>query len=130
MNYAAAHYISHKTGGRRHQPRADLLLPMASCCTRANKQYADRACEAAQLVQGRVSEWLSSRLGWAAGSMLPSVRCGLEGALLSALAAARRQPLHALLTACTGNDPCCCWQPPVYQRLFTTMWYALQQAER
>lgn len=29
--------------------------------------------------------------------MLPSVRCGLEGALLSALADARRQPLHVLL---------------------------------
>ena len=62
-------------------------------------------CETPCLVQGRVSEWLSSRLGWAAGSMLPSVRCGLEGALLSALAAARRQPLHALLTACPGEVP-------------------------
>ena len=78
-------------------------------------QYAGGACETTCLVQGRVSEWLSSRLGWAAGSMLPSVRCGLEGALLSALAAARRQPLHALLTACPGDGSCCCWRPPGYQ---------------
>lgn len=48
-------------------------------------------------VQGRVTEWLQSSLGWVPGAMLPSVRCGLEGALLSALAAARRCPLHALL---------------------------------
>ena len=67
--------------------------------------YAHDTCETAHLVQGRVSEWLSSCLGWAAGGMLPSVRCGLEGALLSTLAAARRQPLHALLTACPGDDP-------------------------
>ena len=47
-----------------------------------------------------MTEWLQSSLGWAAGSMLPSVRCGLEGALLSALADARRLPLHALLAGC------------------------------
>ena len=71
--------------------------------TRRNVLIAQR--KIAQIVQGRVSEWLSSRLGWAAGRMLPSVRCGLEGALLSALAVAQRQPLHALLTACPGDDP-------------------------
>ena len=71
-------------------------------------QYASSAYETACRVQGRVTEWLSSHLGWAAGSMLPSVRCGLEGALLSALAAARRQPLHALLTASPGDNCCCC----------------------
>ncbi len=52
------------------------------------------------LVQGRITEWLQYSLGWAAGSMLPSVRCGLEGALLSALADARCLPLHALLAGC------------------------------
>ena len=52
------------------------------------------------MFQGRLTEWLQSSLGWAAGSMLPSVRCGLEGALLSALADARRLPLHTLLAGC------------------------------
>ena len=52
------------------------------------------------LFQGRITEWLQASLGWAAGSTLPSVRCGLEGALLSALADARRLPLHALLAGC------------------------------
>ena len=52
------------------------------------------------VLQGRITEWLQSSLGWASGSMLPSVRCGLEGALLSALADARRLPLHTLLAGC------------------------------
>lgn len=51
-------------------------------------------------IQGRVTEWLHHNLGWAVGSMLPSVRSGLEGALLSALADARGVPLHALLAGC------------------------------
>ena len=51
-------------------------------------------------IQGRVTEWLHDNLGWAVGSMLPSVCSGLEGALLSALADARGVPLHALLAGC------------------------------
>ena len=60
------------------------------------------------LLQGRITDWLQSSLGWAVGTMLPSVRCGLEGALLSALADARHLPLHTLLAGCplpSANSP-------------------------
>lgn len=40
------------------------------------------------LPQGRMEEWLLDGVGVAAAGLLPSVRCGLEAALLSALAAA------------------------------------------
>lgn len=39
------------------------------------------------LPQGRLEEWLLSSAGVQAAGLLPSVRCGLEAALLSALAA-------------------------------------------
>ena len=42
----------------------------------------------AALLGGRLGAWLQQRLGVEPGSLLPSVRCGLEAALLSAIAQA------------------------------------------
>ncbi len=47
------------------------------------------------LLQGQLGDWLAGQLGLP--GLLPSVRCGLEGALLSALSAARRVSLAELL---------------------------------
>lgn len=49
-------------------------------------------------VQGRISGWLQDTVGFHPSALHPSVRCGLEGALLTALAAARGQTLAGLLT--------------------------------
>ncbi len=51
-------------------------------------------------MQGRISGWLQHTLGIHPSGMHPSVRCGLEACLLTALAAARGQSLAALLSAC------------------------------
>lgn len=47
--------------------------------------------------QGRMGVWLEAGLGVGAANLLPSVRCGMEAALLAAAAAACRVPLAALL---------------------------------
>jgi hypothetical protein len=50
-------------------------------------------------LQGRLQEWLLRGVGIQVAGLLPSVRCGLEAALLSALAAAAGgAPLAALLS--------------------------------
>jgi isochorismate synthase/2-succinyl-5-enolpyruvyl-6-hydroxy-3-cyclohexene-1-carboxylate synthase/2-succinyl-6-hydroxy-2,4-cyclohexadiene-1-carboxylate synthase/O-succinylbenzoate synthase len=60
------------------------------------------------LLGGRMSLWLRDRLGVAPESLLPSVRCGLEAALLSALAQHQGLSLAQLLAgsvALTAGQP-------------------------
>ena len=56
-------------------------------------------------VQGRISGWLQHTLGMHPSGIHPSVRCGLEGALLTALSAARGQSLASLLSAAAPDMP-------------------------
>eukprot|EP00887_Chlorella_sp_A99_P005642 scaffold1.g5642.t1 len=51
------------------------------------------------LLEGRFLRWLEACVGIAPGSLLPSVRSGLEAAVLAALAAHRGVPLERLLLA-------------------------------
>ena len=46
-----------------------------------------------------MSEWIQSQLGVDAGNLYPSVRSGLEGAVLMAIASAQGRPLSDLLAA-------------------------------
>ena len=46
-----------------------------------------------------MSEWIHSQLGVDAGNLYPSVRSGLEGAVLMAIASAQGRPLSDLLAA-------------------------------
>lgn len=48
-------------------------------------------------LQGRISSWIKHKLGLDPANLYPSVRCGLEGALLTALAQAHDIPLAKLL---------------------------------
>ncbi len=48
-------------------------------------------------MQGRISSWIKFVLGLDPENLYPSVRCGLEGALLTALAQAHCIPLAKLL---------------------------------
>ena len=48
-------------------------------------------------MQGRISSWIKDQVGLDPINLYPSVRCGLEGALLTALAHAHRLPLTDLL---------------------------------
>lgn len=54
------------------------------------------------LLGGRVSAWLEGELGVGRGALLPSVRCGLELALLSAIAE---------VGVFSGRCCCCCTRP-------------------
>ena len=56
-------------------------------------------------MQGRISGWLQNTLGVHPSGVHPSVRCGLEGALLTALASARGQSLASLLGAAAPDTP-------------------------
>lgn len=47
--------------------------------------------------QGRIAAWLKECVGIDPANLYPSVRCGLEGALLTALAQAQIMPLAHLL---------------------------------
>ena len=58
----------------------------------------------AALLGGRLAAWLEHGLGVAPATLLPSVRCGLEAALLSALAQARGWGRGGRL----GRQPVCC----------------------
>ena len=49
------------------------------------------------LSQGRFSAWIQHGIGMDPPNLYPSVRCGLEGALLTALAQAQWLPLQSLL---------------------------------
>lgn len=70
-----------------------LLAACVQMCRNAAAHSQDR------LLQGRLEEWLLRGVGVQAAGLLPSVRCGLEAALLSALAAAAGgAPLAALLS--------------------------------
>ena len=46
-----------------------------------------------------MSEWIQGQLGVDAGNLYPSVRSGLEGAVLMAIASAQGRPLSDLLAA-------------------------------
>ena len=59
-------------------------------------------CPSLQLLDGSMRLWLHRALGVRAEALLPSVRYGLEAALLAALAAARGTTLPALLCAGAG----------------------------
>lgn len=48
-------------------------------------------------MQGRISSWIKHKVGLDPANLYPSVRCGLEGALLTALAQAHNIPLANLL---------------------------------
>lgn len=59
------------------------------------------------LLGGRLGAWLEQGLGVAPGSLLPSVRCGLETALLSALAQASAPGRNAWgVGLCSAGDCC------------------------
>ena len=49
------------------------------------------------VLQGRMNSWIEHELGLDPANLYPSVRCGLEGALLTALAQAHHLPLASLL---------------------------------
>ena len=49
------------------------------------------------MLQGRIGSWIKLELGLDPANLYPSVRCGLEGALLTALAQAHNIPLAKLL---------------------------------
>lgn len=49
------------------------------------------------LLQGRIGSWIKNKVGVDPANLYPSVRCGLEGALLTALAQAHKIPLASLL---------------------------------
>jgi isochorismate synthase/2-succinyl-5-enolpyruvyl-6-hydroxy-3-cyclohexene-1-carboxylate synthase/2-succinyl-6-hydroxy-2,4-cyclohexadiene-1-carboxylate synthase/O-succinylbenzoate synthase len=49
------------------------------------------------LLQGRISSWIKQKVGLDPANLYPSVRCGLEGALLTVLAQAHNIPLAKLL---------------------------------
>ena len=53
-----------------------------------------------------MSEWIQSQLGVDAGNLYHSVRSGLEGAVLMAIASAQGRPLSNLLAAsmCKVSD--------------------------
>lgn len=59
------------------------------------------------LVQASFQSWLAESVGVknAHSSLGPSVLCGLEGALLSAVAAAKDLELRETLPPCRGSDP-------------------------
>jgi isochorismate synthase/2-succinyl-5-enolpyruvyl-6-hydroxy-3-cyclohexene-1-carboxylate synthase/2-succinyl-6-hydroxy-2,4-cyclohexadiene-1-carboxylate synthase/O-succinylbenzoate synthase len=56
----------------------------------------------AAMLGGRLGAWLEASVGLGPSSLLPSVRAGLEQAVLSALAAAAHRPIAAILAASTG----------------------------
>ena len=51
------------------------------------------------LLQGRISSWIELELGLDPANLYPSVRCGLEGAILTALAKAHKLTLVELLSS-------------------------------
>ena len=51
------------------------------------------------LLQGRISSWIEHEVGLDPANLYPSVRCGLEGALLTALAKAQKLTLAKLLSS-------------------------------
>ena len=53
------------------------------------------------VVQGQFASWLTGVVGLSANSLLPSVRCGLEAAVLMALAAAQDISVAGLLLSGT-----------------------------
>ena len=55
------------------------------------------------LLGGRFSRWLEESAGLSLSALHPSVRCGLEVAVLSALAALRGVPLSQLLATAAGS---------------------------
>ena len=57
------------------------------------------------LPQGRISAWIEDCVGIHPGNVYPSVRCGLEGALLSALAQAHGVPFSSLLQGGQAGAP-------------------------
>lgn len=48
-------------------------------------------------MQGRISAWIKDTLGLDPANLYPSVRCGLEGAVLTAMADAHGMPLAGAL---------------------------------
>ncbi|DBA90081.1 TPA: hypothetical protein ACH3X1_003400 [Trebouxia sp. C0004] len=52
---------------------------------------------ALSMMQGRISSWIKHKVGLDPANLYPSVRCGLEGALLTTLAQAHNIPLAKLL---------------------------------
>lgn len=74
----------------------DVLLDMsrvpAEHKAMANNSSSDCVCP-----QGRIAAWLKECVGVDPANLYPSVRCGLEGALLTALAQAHSLPLSHLL---------------------------------
>ena len=69
------------------------------------------------LLGGRLADWLQQGLGVAPDTLLPSVRCGLEAAVLSAIAQASRRwqhvwcSPHRLTAASSLHAPFCCPNP-------------------
>lgn len=53
-----------------------------------------------------MSEWIQSQLGVDAGNLYPSVRSGLEGAVLMAIASAQGRLLSDLLAASISKLVC------------------------
>lgn len=53
--------------------------------------------------QGRIASWIFDKVGLDPASLQPSVRAGLEGAVLTALADAQGVTLHALLMSAVGR---------------------------
>ncbi|KAI3744252.1 hypothetical protein L1987_57329 [Smallanthus sonchifolius] len=58
------------------------------------------------LLKGSFSNWISTNLGIPPDSLLPSVRCGLEMAILSVIAAAEGSTMLNLLHPCAPKEDC------------------------
>ncbi|KAK9051156.1 hypothetical protein SSX86_027782 [Deinandra increscens subsp. villosa] len=58
------------------------------------------------LLKGSFSDWISTNLGIPPDSLLPSVRCGLEMAILNAIAAAEGSTMLNLLHPCAPKEEC------------------------
>ncbi|KAI3796239.1 hypothetical protein L1987_38906 [Smallanthus sonchifolius] len=58
------------------------------------------------LLKGSFSNWISTNLGIPRDSLLPSVRCGLEMAILNAIAAAEGSTMLNLLHPCAPKEDC------------------------
>ncbi|KAK1425534.1 hypothetical protein QVD17_20887 [Tagetes erecta] len=58
------------------------------------------------LLKGSISNWISTNLGIPPDSLLPSVRCGLEMAILNAIAAAEGSTMLNLLHPCAPKEEC------------------------